>query len=55
VYSSDTFTRNGTAILLTNLPGDETLIFPDCVFTSNGTNINNLCGHPTDISEAAVS
>ena len=43
---------NGTAILIDNLPGDEVLRFPECMFSGNDVDIGNPAGHPTDVSGA---
>lgn len=51
-YWNNAFMDNGTAILIDNLPGDEVLRFPECVFSGNDVDIDNPAGHPTDVSGA---
>ncbi len=52
MYSGNLFRRNGTAILLESVPGDQALYFEGTRFSRNGTDIDNRCGHETDISQA---
>lgn len=51
-YFDNTFTDNGTAVLLMNVPTDLTLYFDGTTFSGNGTDIDNQCGHPIDTSNA---
>ena len=51
-YNNNVFRNNGTAVLLEQVPTDTTLDFAESVFTGNGVDIDNRCGHPVDISEA---
>ena len=51
-FFDNTFTGNGTAVLLMNVPTDLTLYFDGSTFSSNGTDIDNQCGHPIDTSNA---
>ena len=41
VYQNNTFRNNGTAVLLTSVPGQGTLTFPECTFEGNKTDIEN--------------
>lgn len=52
LYTDNVFARNGTAVLLENVPTDETMDFSGSVFTGNGTDIDNRCEQPMDISQA---
>ena len=53
MYSGNLFQRNGTAVLLESVPGNEqALYFEGTRFSRNGTDIDNWCGHETDISQA---
>lgn len=52
VYNNNDFRNNGTAVLLEQVPTDTTLNFQGSVFEDNGTDIDNRCDHPIDISEA---
>lgn len=51
-YMRDVFRNNGTAVLLERLPTEETISFPESVFSGNGTDIDNRCGQKLDLSEA---
>lgn len=52
-FTGNTFTGNGTAVLLEAVPAEDvTLDFSQCVFEDNGTDLDNLCGQPVDLSEA---
>lgn len=51
-YHDNTFTSNGTAVLLENVPTDLTLDFAGTVFSGNGTDVDNRCDHPIDLSNA---
>ena len=52
VAPDNQFLRNGTAILIEGEPVDQTLGLPGCRFEGNGTDIDNRCGQPLDISQA---
>ncbi len=53
MYSGNLFLRNSTAVLLENVPGNEqALYFEGTRFSRNGTDIDDRCGHETDISQA---
>ena len=52
MYNDNLFRNNGTAVLLENVPTDVALNFQDSVFSGNGTDIDNRCEHPLDISRA---
>ena len=51
-YMGDVFRNNGTAVLLERVPTRESLSFPEAVFSGNGTDIDNRCGHEVSISDA---
>lgn len=51
-YMRDVFRNNGAAVLLERIPSEETLSFPESVFSGNGTDIDNRCGQKLDLSEA---
>ena len=51
-FLDNTFTNNGTAVLLENVPTDLTLYFDGTVFSGNGADIDNRCGHSVDTSNA---
>ena len=53
-YHNNTFTNNGTAVLLENVPTDITLDFEGTVFSGNGTDVDNRCDHPIDLSKATL-
>lgn len=53
MYSGNLFQRNGTALLLEKVPGNEqALYFEGTRFSRNGTDIDNRCGHEVDISQS---
>ena len=52
-YLNNTFTDNGTAICINNLPGTEVLDFAGSIFSGNDTDIDNKAEHPVDTAEAA--
>jgi len=52
MYSGNLFRRNGTAVLLESVPGDQALYFEGTRFSRNGTDIDNRCGLEVDISDA---
>lgn len=52
MFNDNVFLRNGTAVLLENVPSDETMNFQGSRFTGNGTDIDNRCGHALDITQA---
>lgn len=52
-YTNNTFRDNGTAVLLLSVSNDTSLKFPGTLFTGNDVDIDNLCAHPLDLSEAA--
>ena len=51
-YSDNDFTGNDTALLLEQVPGEETLSLEGCRFSGNGTDIDNRCGHSLDLTQA---
>ena len=51
-YFDNTFTDNGTAVLLMSVPTDMTLYFDGTTFSGNGADIDNRCGHSVDTSNA---
>ena len=51
-YTGTRFVGNGTGVLLERVPTDQALIFNDCLFSRNGTDIDNRCGQPVDITKA---
>lgn len=51
-FFDNTFTGNGTAVLLMNVPTDLVLYFDGSTFSGNGTDIDNQCNHPIDVSKA---
>ena len=51
-YTNNVFQNNDTAVLLERVPGDAILYFPGTRFAGNGTDIDNRCGQPVDVSEA---
>lgn len=51
-FTGNAFTDNETAVLLENVPTGVRMNFGECVFTGNGTDIDNRCEQPLDISEA---
>lgn len=52
LYMDNVFQNNGTAVLLESVPTDVMLIFSGTRFTGNGTDIDNRCDQPLDLSEA---
>ena len=46
------FLHNGTAILIEGEPTEDILELSGCRFEGNGTDIDNRCGQPLDISQA---
>ena len=52
MYNDNRFVDNGTAVLLERVPTDLTLNFQDSLFYGNGTDIDNLCRQPIDITQA---
>ena len=53
-YSDNTFVNNGTGVLLERVPTDVTISFPGSYFQGNGTDIDNRCSQPLDISQAII-
>lgn len=51
-FFDNTFTDNGTAVLLMSVPTDLTLYFDGTTFSDNGVNVDNRCGHSVDLSRA---
>lgn len=51
-FTGNTFTNNGTAVLLENVPTDVRLDFSDSTFTGNDVDIDNRCNQPIDTSRA---
>ena len=51
-FPDNQFRRNGTGILLENVPTDVSISFNNTIFTENGTDIDNRCGQTTDLSGA---
>ena len=51
-YFDNTFTGNGTGILLESVPTDITMVFDGTMFSNNGTDLDNLCDHPIDTTNA---
>ena len=51
-YFDNTFTGNGTGILLESVPTDVTMVFDGSVFSNNGTDLDNRCEHPIDTTNA---
>ena len=52
-YLNNTFTDNGTAVCINNLPGTEVLDFAGSIFSGNDTDIDNKAEHPVDTAKAA--
>lgn len=52
MFNDNTFLRNRTAVLLEQVPTDETMNFQGSRFAQNGTDIDNRCNQPLDISQA---
>ena len=53
-FHDNTFTGNGTGVLLENVPTDMTIYFDGSVFSGNGTDLDNRCDHPVDLSKAVM-
>lgn len=51
-FTGNTFTGNATAVLLEQVATDIRMDFGDCLFEGNGTDIDNRCRQPVDISQA---
>ena len=52
MFTGNTFLNNTTALLLEQVPGGQELVFADCRFAGNGTDIDNRCDQPLDITQA---
>ena len=52
MYSGNLFRRNGTAVLLESVPGDQALYFEGTRFSRNGADIDNRCGQALELSGA---
>ena len=52
MYNDNRFLRNGTAVLLENVPTEETLNFQGSQFIGNDTDIDNRCKRSLKISQA---
>lgn len=52
MYNDNVFRDNGTAVLLERVPSDVALNFQGSIFAGNGTDIDNRCGQPVDVSQA---
>lgn len=52
LYNDNLFQNNGTAVLLEQVPTDLALDFQGSVFSGNGTDIDNRCEQPLDLSQA---
>ena len=52
LYTGNQFVNNSTAVLLESVPIDVSMKFGECVFSGNGTDIDNRCNQAVDISEA---
>ena len=46
--------NDGTGVLLERVPTDVTISFPGSYFQGNGTDIDNRCSQPLDISQAII-
>ena len=55
LYNDNVFRNNGTAVLLEEVPTDITLDFRGSRFAGNGTDIENLCRQPLDLTQAVFS
>lgn len=55
MYNHNQFWNNRTAVVLESVPTDITLDFQGCVFSGNGTNFDNRCGQPIDVSQTVFS
>ena len=51
-YLNNTFTGNGTAVCIENLPGNEVLDFAGSTFSGNDVDIDNKAGHSVDTAKA---
>ena len=51
-FRDNHFAGNGTAVLLENVPTDVTMDFAGTEFTGNGTDLDNRCDQPLDVSQA---
>lgn len=51
-YLNNTFTGNGTAVSIENLPGNEVLDFAGSVFSENDVDIDNKAEHSIDTAKA---
>mgnify|MGYP000485424760 CR=1 FL=1 len=51
-YLNNTFTENGTAVCIDNLPGNEVLDFAGSIFSGNDTDIDNKTEHSVDTAKA---
>ena len=51
-FPDNRFAGNGTAVFIRELAGWQTLRFPGCTFSGNGQDIQNLTGHPIDLTDA---
>ena len=45
MFDGNQFLQCGTGILLQNVPGEDVLMLPGCVFEGNGTDIDNRTAH----------
>ena len=52
LYNDNRFLRNGTAVRLENVPGDEMLNFQGTQFIGNSVDIDNCCKQSLEISQA---
>lgn len=55
LYNDNCFRRNGTAVLLEQVPTDMALDFVGSEFADNGTDVDNRCGHAVDLSQVTFS
>ena len=51
-YLNNTFTGNGTAVCIDDLPGNEVLDFAGSTFAGNDTDIENKADHPVNTANA---
>ena len=51
-YLNNTFTGNGTAVCIENLPGNEVLDFAGSTFSGNDVDIDNKAEHSVDTAKA---
>ena len=51
-YLNNTFTGNGTAVCIENLPGNEVLDFAGSTFSENDVDIDNKAEHSVDTAKA---